>query len=418
MRILHTADWHLGRIFHGLHLTDEQDYVLDQLVNLTKEAKTDVVLIAGDIYDRAVPPTQAVELLDRTLNRLIEEAGQKVILIAGNHDNPERLGFASELLAGQDLFIYGPLNKAAVPVVLKDQFGPVYFAPLTYGEPLAAQTILGKQETEVAKSGVITDGARESADGEQDLFNGAANSVVATTPNLLKSHEDVVRRQIELMLGQIPAGARKIALAHVFLTGATESDSERPLSIGGTTTVNKNVFTAFDYTALGHLHMCQSCGEKIRYGGSLLKYSFNETSQKKGVHVLDVDARGNFTAETVALTAKHELGCLKGTFAELLQNTRTGDQTKFLQIILTDPLPILDAKYKLEQVYPHILHLQYERLTPRMENITSAPVKQQLDPAALFKNFYQQMEGRELTTAGQKILELALNEAAREEHSL
>ena len=177
MRILHTADWHLGRIFHGLHLTEEQAYVLDQLVALTKEARTDAVLIAGDIYDRAVPPTQAVELLNETLNRLIKEAGQKVILIAGNHDNPERLGFASELLAGQNLFIYGPLAKTAAPVVLQDQFGTVYFAPLTYGEPLAGQTILGTE---------------------------------------LKTHEDVVRRQIELMLAQIPAGARKMALAHVF----------------------------------------------------------------------------------------------------------------------------------------------------------------------------------------------------------
>lgn len=376
MRILHTADWHLGRIFHGLHLTEEQAYVLDQLVALTKEARTDAVLIAGDIYDRAVPPTQAVELLNETLNRLIKEAGQKVILIAGNHDNPERLGFASELLAGQNLFIYGPLAKTAAPVVLQDQFGPVYFAPLTYGEPLAGQTILGTE---------------------------------------LKTHEDVVRRQIELMLAQIPAGARKIALAHVFLTGATESDSERPLSIGGTTTVSKNVFAAFDYTALGHLHMCQSCGEKIRYGGSLLKYSFNETSQKKGVHILDVDARGKFTAETISLTARHELGCLEGTFAELLQKPRPEDQAKFLQITLTDPLPILDAKYKLEQAYPHILHLQYARLTPQQDQTGLAPGKQQLDPAALFKNFYQQTAGRELTAAEQQLLTQALTEAAREE---
>ena len=379
MRILHTADWHLGRIFHGLHLTEEQAYVLDQLVALTKEARTDAVLIAGDIYDRAVPPTQAVELLNETLNRLIKEAGQKVILIAGNHDNPERLGFASELLAGQNLFIYGPLAKTAAPVVLQDQFGPVYFAPLTYGEPLAAQTILGTE---------------------------------------LKTHEDVVRRQIELMLAQIPAGARKIALAHVFLTGATESNSERPLSIGGTTTVSKNVFAAFDYTALGHLHMCQSCGEKIRYGGSLLKYSFNETSQKKGVHILDVDARGKFTAETISLTARHELGCLGGTFAELLAHPQPEDRAKFLQITLTDPLPILDAKYKLEQAYPHILHLQYARLTPQQDQTGLAPGKQQLDPAALFKNFYQQTAGRELTAAEQQLLTQALTEAAREEQEL
>lgn len=413
MRILHTADWHLGRIFHGLHLTEEQAYVLDQLVALTKEAKTEAVLIAGDIYDRAVPPTQAVELLNETLNRLIKDAGQKVILIAGNHDNPERLGFASELLAGQNLFIYGPLAKTAAPVILPDQFGPVYFAPLTYGEPLAAQTILGTAEKIATgeTAGAAAGDETKTAAGEADLFAATATDA----PNLLKTHEDVVRRQIELMLGQIPAGARKIALAHVFLTGATESDSERPLSIGGTTTVSKNVFDAFDYTALGHLHMCQSCGEKIRYGGSLLKYSFNETSQKKGVHVLDLDATGKFTAETISFTARHELGCLEGTFAELLAHPQPEDRAKFLQITLTDPLPILDAKYKLEQAYPHILHLQYARLTPQQNQDGVAPGKQQLDPAALFTNFYRQTEGRELTEAEQELLTQALAAAGREE---
>jgi exonuclease SbcD len=143
MRILHTADWHLGRLFHGLRLTDEQADVLKNIIALTKEAHTDVVLIAGDIYDRAVPPTEAVELLNETLNKLIKDAHQKVILIAGNHDNPERLGFGSELLAEEGLFIAGPLKADLKPIVLNDNDGPVYFAPLPYGEPLGARAVLG-----------------------------------------------------------------------------------------------------------------------------------------------------------------------------------------------------------------------------------------------------------------------------------
>lgn len=189
MRFLHTADWHLGRLLHGLHLTEDQSYVLDQLIQITQEEKTEAVLIAGDIYDRSVPPVQAVELLNETLERLIREAGQQVILIAGNHDNPERLGFASRLLAREGLHIIGPLRPDTPPVVLTDEDGPVYFAPLTYGEPLAARAVLAEPEPPETN----------------------------TAP--LQTHEEVVQRQIELLLAQIPPDARKVALAHVFLTG-------------------------------------------------------------------------------------------------------------------------------------------------------------------------------------------------------
>lgn len=138
MRFLHTSDWHLGRIFHGLHMTDDQASALDELIALVKDSNVDAVLIAGDIYDRAVPPTQAVALLDEVLRRLIQDAGKNVIMIAGNHDNADRLGFGQSLLAQNKLYITGPISAATKPVVLADEFGPVYFAPLTYGEPLAA----------------------------------------------------------------------------------------------------------------------------------------------------------------------------------------------------------------------------------------------------------------------------------------
>ena len=185
MRFLHTADWHLGRIFHGLRLTEEQSYLLDQLIELTKAEKTEAVIIAGDIYDRGVPPEDAVRLFDEVLCRLVKEAGQKVILIAGNHDNPARLGFGQILLAGENVFITSPLSATTSPIVLQDQYGPVYFAPFSYGDPLAARTI----------------------------FRNEA----------IRSHEDVLCTQINCMLPQIPPKARSIAIAHVFLAGAQAS---------------------------------------------------------------------------------------------------------------------------------------------------------------------------------------------------
>ena len=386
MRFLHTADWHLGRLLHGLHLTEDQSYVLDQLIQITQEEKTEAVLIAGDIYDRSVPPVQAVELLNETLERLIREAGQQVILIAGNHDNPERLGFASRLLAREGLHIIGPLRPDTPPVVLTDEDGPVYFAPLTYGEPLAARAVLAEPEPPETN----------------------------TAP--LQTHEEVVQRQIELLLAQIPPDARKVALAHVFLTGAAPSpDSERPLAIGGVTTVSARLFAPFNYTALGHLHMCQSCGEKIRYGGSLLKYSFNEATQKKGVQIVDLAADGKLQIKTLPLVPKHDLRCLKGSFNQLMRQPAPEALPSYLQITLTDPAPILDVKYRLEQVYPHILNLQYERLQPQAPADEAATSRQQLGPAELFKNFFAQTSGRELNTAEARLLQAALTELARSE---
>lgn len=434
MRFLHTADWHLGKLFHGLHLTEDQSYVLDQLIQITKDEKTDAVLIAGDIYDRSVPPVQAVELLNDTLERLIREAGQKVILIAGNHDNPERLGFASRLLAREGLYITGPLRPDTKPVLLEDEAGPVYVAPLTYGEPLAARSVLagpGVSHPE-ADLGQPPPASRETGNSAPaspatpvDPATLAtpvdpATAATLTTPATpatpaLQTHEEVLRRQLELMLPQIPPHARKIALAHVFLTGATPSpDSERALAIGGVTTVPAQLFAPFNYTALGHLHMCQSCGEHIRYGGSLLKYSFNEAAQKKGVQIVDLAADGKVQLETIPLRPWRDLRCLKGSFAELLQHPAAEDLQAYLQITLTDPAPILDVKYRLEQVYPHILHLQYERLQPREAEAAAAP-RQQLGPAELFQNFFAQTSGRELTGSEQKLLQSALAELQHQE---
>lgn len=371
MRFLHTSDWHLGRIFHGLHMTDDQAVVLEELITLAKDSQVDAVLIAGDIYDRAVPPTQAVTLLDEVLRRLVQDAGKNVIMIAGNHDNADRLGFGQSLLSQNKLYITGPVSAATQPVVLYDEHGPVYFAPLTYGEPLAASELLGES---------------------------------------LKTHEDVVRRQIRSQLEQIPAAARKVALAHVFLTGAQESpDSERPLAIGGATTVGIDCFAPFHYAALGHLHACQSGSSKVRYSGSLLKYSFNEVAQPKGVHLVDLAADGSITVETIPLSPRRELACLRGSFAELVSHPQTALYDHYLQVTLTDDQPVLDAKYKLEQVYPHILHLEYARLHAGTDTSAAAVSHKKLGTAELFEAFFTQVNDRPLNAAEKSLLSDVIN---------
>lgn len=375
MRFLHTADWHLGRIFHGLRLTEEQSYLLDQLIELTKAEKTEAVIIAGDIYDRGVPPEDAVRLFDEVLCRLVKEAGQKVILIAGNHDNPARLGFGQILLAGENVFITSPLSATTSPIVLQDQYGPVYFAPFSYGDPLAARTI----------------------------FRNEA----------IRSHEDVLCTQINCMLPQIPPKARSIAIAHVFLAGAQASpDSERPLAIGGTTSVSPALFSPFSYTALGHLHMHQTWGESMAYAGSLMKYSFNETAQKKGVFIIELGANKVEALQSVPLTARHDLKQLRGSFAELMAGENSELKEAFLQITLTDATPILDAKARLEQRYPHILHLQYERLLHQPESIAHRS-QRKLSYLELTTAFFEQVGEGPLSAEQRDLLAQAITEVEK-----
>lgn len=373
MRFLHTSDWHLGRIFHGFRMVDEQKYVLDQVIQTAIDEKVEAILISGDIYDRAVPPTEAVSLLDETLTHLIKDLHIPVILIAGNHDNPDRLGFSSNLLADEGLYIYGPASKEIKPVILNDKYGKVYFAPLTYLEPLQARI----------------------------LSNDAT----------IKSHEAALMWQVETVLKEIPKDARKVCLAHVFLTGATATpESERTLSIGGSSTVSIDCFKDFNYTALGHLHGCQSGDAKIRYSGSLLKYSFNEVKQQKGFHIVDLDGKGNIKVQTIAIKAHHELACIEGLFKDLVENPKEDLKNSFLQVTLLDKTPILNAKYRLEEIYPNILHLEYKMLSNGKVELDEKNAKLQLGPEELFANFFEQVNGRKLNEAETDLLQETLNE--------
>jgi exonuclease SbcD len=380
MRFLHTSDWHLGRVFHGLKMVEEQEYVLEQVLNAATLEKVEAILIAGDIYDRAVPPTDAIALLDKTLTKIIKELKIPVILIAGNHDNPERLGFSSNLLAEEGLYIYGPATKEIKPVILKDQYGSVYFSPLTYLEPLQAR-ILSEDPT-------------------------------------IKTHEAALKWQVEMALKNIPKDARKVCLAHVFLTGATPTpESERTLSIGGSSTVSIDCFKDFNYTALGHLHGCQSGDATVRYSGSLLKYSFNEVNQQKGFHIVDLDEKGNVSVQTIPIKANHELARLEGSFLDLINNPKDELKDSFLQVTLLDKTPILDAKYRLEEIYPNILHLEYKEISNGKVELDEKKAQLQLGPEELFANFFEQVNGRNLNEAETKLLEETINELITSERN-
>ena len=307
MRLIHTADWHLGRLFHNVHLTRDQEHVLEQLVELARDVRPDAVIVAGDLYDRAVPPTEAVDLLDHVLTELVDGLGVPVVAIAGNHDSAVRVGFASTLLRERGLHLVGELPQAASPIVLRDEHGPVRICALPFADPAEARHVYGDEAIH---------------DQQAVAAAGVRQALAATAPD-----------------------ERRVLVAHAFVAGGLESESERPLSVGGAQQVPAGMLAGFDYVALGHLHRPQTCGsETTRYAGSLLKYSFAEAAHDKSVCVVEIGPRGSapgeagragraaVAVETVALSPRRDVRRLEGTLAELLARgppTRTATTTSW-----------------------------------------------------------------------------------------
>jgi len=360
MRFLHTADWHLGRSFHQASLVEDQAHVLNQLVELAIRERLDAVVIAGDVYDRAVPPADAVVLLDDVLARLVLGAGIRVVLIAGNHDSPDRVGFGGRVAENQGLAMRGTLTHLA-PVVFDDAFGQVALHPLPYVEPAFARRLPGVQEA--------------------------------------SDHQSAVSSVMSLLRSQWVPGQRNVLVGHAFVAGGSESESERPLSVGGSGAVSAATFDGYDFVALGHLHRPQSVGrESIQYSGSLLKYSFNEVDHTKSVSLVEVGQNGATSVQRVSLSPRHDVRIVKGTMAELLATPRGDNSSRdYVRAVLMDRDPVLDPLGRLREVFPNVLELQFGRDsdagggTPK-----SAQDHRERSPDDLFKAFHRDMLGEEI----------------------
>ncbi len=326
MRILHTADWHLGRILHGVHLTDDQAHVLEQFISMAKDVRPDAIIVAGDIYDRALPPPEAVELLDETLARLVAETTAHIVIIAGNHDSPTRLGFGSVLLRTARVHLHTRFTSTPRPLTLTDKHGPVRIWPLAYAEPAQARSV--------------------------------------TKDNAISSHEDVfvhLLGNIRAHIARLPGG-RDVLAAHATVVGAeTSADAadaaERPLAIGGAEAVPPALFDGFHYVALGHLHRAQRAGAAhIRYAGSPLKYSSAEVTHEKSATLVELDARGDARTELLPLTPRRDLRIITGTLKDLLHRAQDDPaRDDYIMAELMDTLPVPDPKERLRQFYPNIL---------------------------------------------------------------
>ncbi len=357
MRFIHTADWHLGRLMYGVRLTDDQAHVLQQVELLAKESRPDIILVSGDVYDRAVPPPDAVALLDEFLSRMVLDLGIPVMMIAGNHDSPHRLEFASRVLAGRGLYVCGSVHADPMRMILHDSAGPVHFCAVPYAEPALVRETLKDEDAQ--------------------------------------NHEDAMRLLIERVRLAIPEGERSVLLSHAFVQGGIEAESERPLSLGGADKVDTSLFSGFHYTALGHLHRPQSAGAShVRYAGSLLKYSFSEVDHQKGVLVVDMDEEGSCQVERVVLTPRRDVRRIEGHLKEVLEGPRGGENREdYLLVSLLDTTAILDVMGKLREVYPNVLHVARPGLVAEGDRPQTSRDHRKLNDADLFADFFAEVSG-------------------------
>ncbi|WUH95325.1 exonuclease SbcCD subunit D [Streptomyces sp. NBC_00433] len=324
MRLLHTSDWHLGRSFHRVSLLDAQRAFLDHLVTTVRDQDVDAVLVAGDIYDRAVPPLAAVELYDSALHALAD-LGVPTVMISGNHDSARRLGVGAGLMDRAGIHLRTAPAGCDRPVVLHDTHGDVAVYGLPYLEPTLVRDEFG------------ADRADHSA-----VLGAAADRIRA----------DLAAR---------PAGTRSVVLAHAFVTGAAPCDSERDITAGGVASVPAALFDGIDYTALGHLHGCQTVTERIRYSGSPLAYSFSEQHHRKSMWLIDLGAGGEIAAERVDTPVPRRLARLRGRLDDLLADPAHEPHTDaWVEATLTDPVRPYEPMAALAKRFPHILSLGFD----------------------------------------------------------
>ena len=347
MRFLHTADWHLGRIFYGQYLTDDQAYVLEhQFFTILKEEKIDGILLAGDVFDRAVPPIEAIELWDSIITRLAMDYKMPLFVVSGNHDGAERLEVGRSMLGQSGIHIWGSPHHALRPFEFESSDGKVAICPMPFSEPRRISDALGfsKNESKLVDTDMT----------EGSLFTYVDTNELETDALNLHNYDQMYQAWSNYLRNQVPKGMRSIAISHAFVMGGEVGGSERTLSVGGSEQVSPHVFKDFHYTALGHLHGPQRMGaDYIRYSGSPLKYSFDEHMQKKSFTIIDMDTKGQVDISTIPVEPKRDVVILEGYFEDLLNNKELQAKHKddYVQARLLDTMPIMDGMAKLRQVY-------------------------------------------------------------------
>ncbi|MBS4217638.1 exonuclease SbcCD subunit D [Bacillus sp. FJAT-49711] len=376
MKFIHTADWHLGKLVHGIYMTNEQRHILHQFVQLIEEEQPEAIIIAGDLYDRSVPPTEAVSLLEEMLFKINVELKMPVLAISGNHDSAERLSFGSSWYKHSNLFINGKIQDCFKPIHING----VNFYLVPYAEP-----------------GTI-----------REFFQDQS----------ISSHDDAMRRLIYEIEKTINPNEPNILVGHAFVLGGKTSDSERILSVGGSGCVSVEHFSPFSYTALGHLHSPEAIKhDLVRYSGSLLKYSFSEVNHQKSVSIIEMNQDGSYELTKKSLVPNKDMREISGYMEELLDSSFFQHQKvdDYLKVILLDEGALIDPINKLRQIYPNVLHLekrieQYDLRNKHSLTQVGFERKSELD---LFYDFYNEMTTSEFSEEKRRLMTQMIDEVKK-----
>lgn len=380
MKLLHTADWHLGRQFEGYALDEDQAAVLEQVLTAVRTHQPAALLIAGDVFDRAAPPESAVRLFNRFIEQVTEETETAVVIIAGNHDSADRIGAMAMLADRRRALVRGPLSAREEPLVLHDERGPVAISALPFGYEFAARECFGDPE--------------------------------------IKTPAEVLKAQVSAARAHVPEGARWIIVAHAFVSGVSAQSVERPLTrtAGGIETVPLDVFDGADYVALGHIHRPQTAGRaSVRYSGSPLAFGFDEEGQEKSMSLVELDANGAATIELIPFRPVRCVRTLKGAFADILSMAASDD---FITAVLTDEGRLIDPMKRLKERFPHACGLVYAREIKSSRAAQARPGPLALDdPKAVTRSFLEFMREAPPSPAEEAIIERSLSDLMRQDEA-
>ncbi|WP_407425610.1 exonuclease SbcCD subunit D [Treponema sp.] len=381
MKFLHLADLHLGKRVNDFSMIEDQEFILNQILEIAENEKIDATVIAGDVYDKSTPNEQAVSLLDSFLVSL-SNLKIKVFLIAGNHDSAERLSFGCRLMEASGLHISKAYDGKIETTALEDDYGKINFYLLPFIKPAHIRSIFNK---------------------ETETYTEAVNEAL---------------KQINLNKNE-----RNVLITHQFVTGSSKCDSE-DFSVGGSDNVDSWVFDDFDYVALGHIHSPQKIGrETLRYSGTPLKYSFSECNHKKSACLVEMNEKGNIKINLIPLKPLHDMREIKGKFSDILTGKEAGVKNSsiedYLHITLTDENDIPDALARLRLVYPRIMKLDYDN--ERTRNSLSAQMTvslQKKSPVEIFSDFFETQNGNSMNENQYNFINNLINSIlAKDEHS-
>ncbi len=378
MKFLHISDLHIGRTVYGYDMTEDQEFILSKIIHTASVEKVDAVFVAGDVYDKSVPSSGAVEVLDKFITDLSEK-GIAVYIVSGNHDGKERLSFGSRLMSSKGVMIYSNFDGTLKKYIHKDMFGEVNIYMLPFVRP------------EYVKS--------YYPDDRIETYDDAVSAII--------KHAGIDRKE------------RNVLIAHQFVTNSgaepVRCESEQ-VNVGGIDNVDVSVFDCFDYVALGHIHSAQSIGrDTVRYAGSPLKYSLSEIKQTKSATIVSLEGKGNTIVDKVPLTPRRDMRKIKGKLSDLMKTTISLDDDDYIYAVLTDEDELYDAVGKLRSIYPNLMHIDFENSRTMHEaELGSVESMEDKSPEELFAEFYLMQNGTELSEDKMAVVKKAFEEGARD----